>query len=219
MSTNPPHRDRQFFIARGVFGLAGAILISLVAWIALRAGGSSASAADTPLLVQPSTGLRAAESTVVPSATGTAPVSSGPAVAATSPSASPSPSRTSASPKPSKTSASPKPSVTRTTTPPVSRDLSLSCGINAWNGGFVANATVTNNGSQAHSFRVTFTFSGSVRVLNNPWNSRATSTSGQTITLVGSSALAPHSNVMVGFSGSADDPRRLRVGCSVAVTG
>jgi hypothetical protein len=215
-------RDRQFLIARGVFGLAGAILVALVVFVVVKAGGSSAPAsAGGPVLVQPSADLQAAESTVAP------PTSEPPSPSLpTSPSASvststsPSPSKSSASPKPSKSSRSPKPSTSRTTTPPASISLAATCSINSWGTGFIAGAEVTNKGSQARNFTVTLAFSTSVKITGGPWNARAATASGTKIVIASNAALGGGGgNTRIGFQGektgrSSDDVKLT--GCSVA---
>ncbi|GIF12557.1 cellulose binding domain-containing protein [Actinoplanes teichomyceticus] len=227
------HRDRQFFIARSVFGLIGAVLVGLVGWIAVRAGGP-ASADDTPVIVQPSADLRAVESTVaplltasavaagspVPSASPSAPVSSSAspsASASTSASVSPTPSRSSASPTPSTTSKSATPSPSRTSpAPTASNDLSATYATTAsWGDGFIATVKVVNNGSQAHDFTVTVSYPSGVGLnLRGAWNGSA-SASGNTVTIRGNS-LAAGQSVTVGFQAGKATRERIRAtGCAV----
>jgi hypothetical protein len=214
------HRDRQFFIARSVFGLAAAVLVSLVVWIAVRAGGPAA-ADEQPVIVQPSAGLRAAESTTVPplaespvattspspsrsrSASPSASVSPS---ASSSPSASPSSSRSSPRPKPSRTSAS----------PPAPQDLSATYASNtSWDSGFIATVQITNSGSQAHEFTVTLTFpAGSGVSVRGAWNATA-GVSGNQVTLHGNSVAAGRT-VTVGFQGGKTTRDKIKpTGCSV----
>ncbi|WIM97398.1 cellulose binding domain-containing protein [Actinoplanes oblitus] len=217
------HRDRQFFIARSVFGLAAAFLVGLVVWIAVRAGGP-AEADDTPVIVQPSADLRAAEST-------TAPLLSAPPSAATparhaspsasvSPSVSPSasaspsasPSKSSASPSPSK---SPKPSPSKTTvSPPAPQDLSATYStVSSWDRAFVASVQITNRGSQAHDLSLTLTYPAGVS-LGGTWNARGSS-SGSTITLGGVS-VPPGRTITVGFQSSKTTTSKITpTGCTV----
>ncbi|MCW2136536.1 cellulose binding domain-containing protein [Actinoplanes cyaneus] len=228
MSANSKHRDRQFFIARGVFGLAGAILVALVVFIAVRAGGT-ASAGESPTIVQPSADLQAAESTTVPLPPESAPGTTAPSVSPSAPaSASPSPSKSvsaspsksSVSPKPSKSSASPKPSVTKTTPPPPPVDeLSANCSTNSWNNGFITTVRVTNKGSQAHRFTVTVSYSSSAKVVSGPWsNARTTNGNGGALSFEGNAPLAAGSSTMFGFQGSGTNNVK-QSGCSVAVVG
>ncbi|BCY05856.1 cellulose binding domain-containing protein [Actinoplanes sp. L3-i22] len=224
MSSQSKHRDRQFFLARGVFGLAAAILVGLVVFIAVRAGGS-ASAADDAVMVQPSADLRAVESTVVP-ATGTTPPASpsAPVASSASPSASvsASPSKSSSSPKPSKSSSSPKPSVTKTTKAPVVVKLTVGCSTNKWNGGFVSSVTVQNTGSQPQNYDVTVTYSENVRLVSGPWsNAHAAGGSGTRLTFRGNSAVAPGGSTTFMFQGGPSDSHsQARVdqkGCTVGL--
>ncbi|WP_436523421.1 cellulose binding domain-containing protein [Actinoplanes sp. HUAS TT8] len=234
MSAQSKHRDRQFFLARGVFGLAAAILVGLVVFIAVRAGGD-ASASENPVIVQPSANLQAAESTTAPLPSETTPapdVSSAPispsASASKSPSSSPSasasssptPSKSSSSPKPSKTSSSPKPSKT---TPPVVNDLSATCSVSSWGRSFLVNVKVTNRGSQAHNFEVTVSFPDSAKVTGlqgNPWNAQATSVSSSRVVLRGSAAVGGGGTANPGFIGNKkSDGDFSPTGCSVAVVG
>ncbi|MFI1990033.1 cellulose binding domain-containing protein [Actinoplanes sp. NPDC020271] len=225
MSAPSKHRDRQFFLARGVFGLAALILVGLVVFIAVRSGGS-ASADENPVIVQPSADLQAAESTTVPLEASSAPGAVVPSVApsaSASASVSPTPSKpasagpskSSASPKPSKTSASPKPSASKSPEPPASVDLSVNCKTTSWNGGFITSVTVRNNGDQSHNFQVTIKYSANVRITSGPWNSSAVNSSGTQIGLRGNRPVDAHGAVMIGFQG---DGSGSQGGCSVAVT-
>lgn len=226
MSAPSKHRDRQFFLARGVFGLAAIILVGLVVFIAVRAGGD-ASASETPVIVQPSANLQAAESTTVPLESASTPATAASSVspsasASTSPSASasasPTPSKSSASPKPSKTSSSPKPS--KTTTPPAVNDLSVSCSATAWGKAFITNVKVTNHGSAAHNFVVTVSFPSSAGVTSlqgNPWNAQPSSVSNNQVVLKGNGPVAGGGSVSPGFIANKNTGGDIKLaGCSVA---
>ncbi|KUL36738.1 cellulose binding domain-containing protein [Actinoplanes awajinensis] len=222
------HRDRQFFIARSVFGLAAAFLVGLVMWIAIRAGGP-ASADENPVMVQPSAGLRAAESTTLPLVTGppsavaspSSSVSVSPSASpSTSPSASAAASATpskSASPTPSKTSKSASPTPARTSPSPAApKDLSATYGTSAsWADGFIATVKVTNTGTTAHDFTVTLSYpSGAGVSVRGAWNGSA-SGSGNQITLRGNS-LAPGRSITVGFQASKGAKDQVKPsGCTV----
>ncbi|GIF07126.1 cellulose binding domain-containing protein [Actinoplanes siamensis] len=223
-TTKSKHRDRQFFIARGVFGLAGAILVALVVFIAVHAGGGAEPSRDA-VLVQPSADLRAAAESsalpLVPESTTASVPASVPGSPSASPSASASasatPSKTSASPKPSKTSASPKPSVTKTTTAPAAKDLDVTYSTSAnWNNGFIAALKVTNSGSQPHDFSITLSYpSGSGLAIRGAWNASA-SVNGNQIVVRGRSPLAGNSSITVGFQSDKRTNRQLRpTGCTV----
>ncbi|GAA4598101.1 hypothetical protein BJY16_002587 [Actinoplanes octamycinicus] len=211
------HRDRQFFIARSVLGLAAAVLVGLVGFIAVRAGGP-AEADDTPVIVQPSANLRAAESTTAPRLSGS-PVAtatpSRPVSPSASASSSASPSKSSASPAPSKTSKSPKPSPSRTTVPPPApQDLSVTYStVSSWDRAFVASLQITNKGTQAHEATITLTYPSPVSI-GGTWNARGTS-SGNTITLSGIQ-VGPGRSITVGFqSGKGTADRIKPTGCTV----
>lgn len=229
MSIKSKHRDRQFFIARGVFGLAALILIALVVFIAVRAG-DTASADETVVMVQPSADLRAAESTIVPLPAKSEPASSAPPVspsasasasASSSPSASATPSKSSSSPKPSKSSSSPKPSVTKTTTPPPSVVLAVSCSTNSWGSGFITNVTVNNRGTKAGNYSVSVGYSPNAKIVSGPWsNARATTSSGGQLVFKGNESIAAGGSATFAFQGGRVDRQGADVrqtGCSVAV--
>jgi hypothetical protein len=217
------HRDRQFFIARSVFGLSAAILVALVGWIAVRAGGP-AEAGDQPVLLQPSADLRAAESTTAPLLSAS-PVTTGSPTASRSASPSPSasasasatPSKSSASPSPSKTSKSPKPSPSRTSSPPPPpNDLNATYATgSSWDSGFIATVQIANTGSQARDFTVTLTYpSGSGVSVRGTWNVSA-SVSGNQVTLHGNSVAAGRT-VTVGFQGGKTTRDKIApTGCAV----
>ncbi len=222
MSANSKHRDRQFYLARGVFGLAALILIGLVAWVAVRAGGPAA-AGETPVLVQPSADLQAVESTVVPlPAKSDSPSPSPSASPSASASASATPSKSSASPKPSKSSSSPKPSASRTTTPPPAIELAATCSTNSWGGGFITTVKVTNKSTKASNFSVSVSYSAGAKVVSGPWsNAKATTTSGSQLRFKGNSALNGGATTTFAFQGENSDRNNRgninQTGCSVAV--
>ncbi|MBB4748739.1 cellulose binding domain-containing protein [Actinoplanes lobatus] len=206
------HAARQFILARSVLGLAAAVLLALVGWIAFRSGGSAEP--GDPLLVLPTADLQAAEGSLPATspATESSPVSSAspsPSVsrsASASPSVSvsvsPSPSRsasTSAKPSPSKSTGRPSPSPSRTSSSPAAADLSVTYSTSAsWRDGFIAALRVTNNGTSARDWTITLSYpSGSGLELRGAWNATA-SLSGNTVTLSGKS-LAGGSSVSVGF--------------------
>ncbi|MBW6432414.1 cellulose-binding domain-containing protein [Actinoplanes hulinensis] len=212
------HAARQFILARSVLGLAAAVLLALVGWIAFRSGGS-ADPGD-PLLVLPTADLQAAEGSLPASSpvTESSPVSTAPSPspsvsrsASASPSASaslsPSPSRsaaTSAKPSPSKSTGRPSPSPSRTSSSPAAADLSVTYSTSAsWRDGFIAALRVTNNGTSARDWTVTLSYpSGSGIELRGAWNATA-GISGNTVTLRGKS-LAGGSSVSVGFQAEKD---------------
>ncbi|WP_204296214.1 cellulose binding domain-containing protein [Actinoplanes campanulatus] len=214
------HAARQFILARSVLGLAAAVLLALVGWIAFRSGGSAEP--GDPLLVLPTADLQAVEGSLPASspATESSPVSSAPSPspspsvsrsASASPSASaslsPSPSRspsTSAKPSPSKSTGRPSPSPSRTSSSPAAADLSVTYSTSAsWRDGFIAALRVTNNGTSARDWTVTLSYpSGSGIELRGAWNATA-SISGNTVTLRGKS-LAGGSSVSVGFQAEKD---------------
>ncbi|MEV6346930.1 cellulose binding domain-containing protein [Actinoplanes sp. NPDC051851] len=230
MSKHVP--DRQYIIARGILGGAAAILVALVAWVAIQAGGP-AEAGEGPTLIEPSADLQAQEATAVPlfsavpsaspspsasasaTATATATVATTTAPASKTATASPTPKKTSSSPVPEKTSKKPtKPAASPTTQAPA--DLSVSYSNSAsWRDGFIASLGVTNNGSEAHDFTITLTYpSGSGISLRGSWNA-SVSASGNTVTLHGNS-LAAGRSVTVGFqSGKSTNNEVKPTGCTV----
>jgi cytoskeletal protein RodZ len=184
------HRDRQFFIARSVFGLAVAVLIGLVMWIAVPADPAWPSASASPSV-------------------STSPSPSVPA--------SPAPSKSSASPTPSKTSKSPKPTPSRTSSSPAApNDLSANYFTSSsWGDGFIAMVQVTNNGSAAHDFTVTLNYPGGAGLsVRSSWNGSATA-SGNQITVRGNS-LAAGSTITVGFQAGKRTRDQVKpTGCTV----
>ncbi|HWS31516.1 MAG TPA: cellulose binding domain-containing protein [Actinoplanes sp.] len=216
-------------VSRAVFGSAAAILLGLVGWIAVRAGGGEAGPDGKPLMVLPTGVVQAAaegslpplppvESEVVsPSAS---------ASASRSPSAAPSASRTpsasasaSANPTPSKSTI--KPSVgtspSRTVSPTPTVDvLSASYGTSAsWRDGFIAGVRITNNGGEAREWTVTLTYPSSADVeVRGGWNA-SVSRSGDTITLRGRS-LAAGQSISAGFQAEKRTNDAVKpVSCSV----
>ncbi|MEU4424359.1 cellulose binding domain-containing protein [Actinoplanes sp. NPDC024001] len=227
----PKHSARQFTTARLVLGLGAAILVVLVGWIAVRAGGPAV-ADDAPVIVQPSapapaeTDLQAVESplpeatSVTPSPSSASPSPSRSSSASASPSASPSPS---ASRKPKK-SKSPQPSVSvpAPTSPSPSRTSATPAGLQAtyatgssWRDGFTAGVRVVNKGSVAQSFTVTITYaSGTDLEIRGDWNAEV-SAGGNQVTIRGGS-LAPGSSITAGFQAAKDDDDSSRAtGCTV----
>jgi hypothetical protein len=202
------HASRQFILARLVLGSAAAVLLALVAWIAVVAGGSGDS--GKPLLVQPSAALQAAGESlpaaepstesvsVPPSLTPSASVSSSPSPSASasvssSPSARPKPSRS-----PSRTpGTSPSPS-------PAANTLAVTYSTSAvWRDGFIAAVKVVNNGPAAREWTVTLTYPSKADVeVRGGWNATV-SASGGTVTIRGSS-LAGGASITAGFQGSKD---------------
>jgi hypothetical protein len=232
----PKHSARQFTPARLVLGSAAAILVALVGWVAVRAGGPAV--ADEPVIVQPSAlggaDLQAAEGSLPPvieaapapgpspsgspSASPSASPSTSPSVSASaSPSAaSPSAASPSASGKPKK-SASPKPSASRLPSPsPSAGGLQVTYTTGAsWRDGFIGNVRVVNNGPTARDFTVTITFaSGSDLRIRSDWNVAA-GVDGNRVTLRGGS-LAPGASVSAGFQAAKDDDDSSKAsGCTV----
>jgi hypothetical protein len=206
------HASRQFILARLVLGSAAAVLVALVVWIAVVAGGSGGS--GTPLLVQPSAALQAAgeslpavepsteAATVTPSPTPSASLSS-----SASSSSSPSPSASvsssaSAKPKPSK---SPSRAPAKSPSPsPAASTLAVTYSTSAaWRDGFIAAVRVVNNGSAAQEWTVTLTYPSSADVeVRGGWNA-SVSAGGGTVTIRGNS-LAPGASITAGFQGSKD---------------
>jgi hypothetical protein len=215
------HASRQFILARLVLGSAAAVLVALVVWIAVVAGGSGSS--GTPLLVQPSAALQAAGASLPAAEPSTEAVSVPPSPtpsASASSSASPSPSASksaspsasaSAKPKPSKTpSRTPSASLSPTTTMAVSYSTSA-----AWRDGFIAAVKVVNNGSAAREWSVTLTYPSNADVeVRGGWNA-SVSASGGTVTLRGNS-LAPGASITAGFQGSKDVSDAVKpISCAV----
>lgn len=226
------HAERQFIIARTVFGSAAALLLALVGWVAFRSGGGPDGGSGDPLLIQPTTTLQAVGDTLPTSAAPpvesarvspsiSAPASSSPTPSAsTSSSASPSPSKSSASPTPSKTTGRPSPSVaaspSRTTAAPAVDTLAVTYSTSAsWRDGFIAAVKVVNNGTTARDWTVTLSYPGSADIdVRGAWNA-SVDHSGDTVTLRGRS-LAPGSSVTAGFQASKDTDDLVRpVSCAL----
>jgi hypothetical protein len=221
------HAIRQFILARLVLGSAATILLALVVWVAVVAGGSGGS--GDPLLVQPTADLQAAagslpaaapsaeSATVTPSVTPSAgaagsasPSPSAPASASASPSVKPRPSK-SASRTPS---ASPSRAASPTPTPDVFA-ATYSTSAN-WRDGFIAAVRIVNNGSTARDWSVTLTYPSSAGIeVRGAWNATA-GVSGNTVTLRGKS-LAGGGSITVGFQGTKDIGDAVKpVTCSVS---
>ncbi|GAA4924189.1 cellulose binding domain-containing protein [Actinoplanes utahensis] len=207
------HAERQFIIARTVFGSAAALLLGLVGWVAIRSGGGPEDGSGQPLLVQPTTTLQAAEG-VLP-AVAAPPVESFRVTPSASSSPTPSPSKSSPSPSPSKSSPTPsqstgKPSLSvssspsRTSPSPVAEPLAVTYSTSAsWRDGFIAAVRVVNNGTSARDWTVTVTYPGSADIdVRGTWNA-AVSRSGDTVTLRGKS-LAAGASVTAGFQAAKD---------------
>ncbi|WP_433793554.1 cellulose binding domain-containing protein [Actinoplanes sp. CA-252034] len=201
------HAIRQFILARLVLGSAAAVLVALVVWVAVVAGGSGST--GEPLMVQPTADLQAAQGSLpaVAPSTESVPVApsldpSAPGSASPSPSASRSPSA-SAKPKPSKSvSRTPSASPSRSSPSPAPDVFTASYATSAtWREGFIAAVSVVNNSATAREWSVTLTYPSSADVeVRGGWNATV-STSGDTITLRGRS-LAPGASITAGFQGS-----------------
>ncbi|WP_045743272.1 cellulose binding domain-containing protein [Actinoplanes rectilineatus] len=221
------HATRRFILARIVFGSGAAVLLALVGWVAIRAGGP-AKADDEPLLVQPSVVAEAQAAALTPPApvpaspTVSASVSVSPSVSASatpsktsaSPSGSATPSATSASAKPSKTTAAASPTPSKTTVAPAD-DLSVSYSNSAsWRDGFIASIKVTNTGA-AKDFTINLSYpsDAGVRVRGGGWNVSVSGDDGR-VTLTGS--VNAGATVNVGFQASKDSRNTVKPSaCSV----
>ncbi|MFC4070719.1 cellulose binding domain-containing protein [Actinoplanes subglobosus] len=199
------HATRQFILARLVLGSAAAVLLALVVWVAVVAGGSGSN--GDPLMVQPTAALQAAGGSLPAAAPSTESVSVPPSVSVSaSPSPTPSASRSpsaSAKPKPSKSaSRTPSASPSRTTPPPAPDVFAVSYATSAtWRDGFIAAVSVVNNGGTARDWSVTLTYPSSAGVeVRGGWNATVTM-SGDTVTLRGR-GLAAGASVTAGFQGS-----------------
>lgn len=222
----PKHIAREFHTARLVLSLAATILVILVGWVAVRAGGPAA--ADQPVIVQPSApggDLQALEGPLppvteaapapdlLPSASPSASLSLSP-----SPSLSPSGSASrSASRKPKKSS-SPKPS----TTPPAPSASPSAGGLQVtYSAGasrrdsFIAGLRIVNNGPVARDFTITITYpSGTDLRIRGDWNATA-GASGNRVTVRGGS-LAPGASITAGFQAvKSDNDSGRATGCTV----
>ncbi|GIE79384.1 hypothetical protein Aph02nite_53340 [Actinoplanes philippinensis] len=206
------HATRQFILARLVLGSAAAVLLALVVWVAVVAGGSGGK--GEPLMVQPSAALQAAGGSLpatpstesVPAGPSVTPSGSGSASPSASASASRSPSASpsaSGKPKPSKSvSRTPSASPSRSTAPPPPDVFSASYATSAtWRDGFIAAVTVVNKSGAAADWSVTLTYpSGAGVVARGAWNATVSS-SGDTITLRGRS-LPAGASITAGFQGA-----------------
>lgn len=221
------HSPRHVLVSRAVFGSAAALLLGLVGWIAVRAGGGEAATDGTPLMVLPSGVVQAAAEGSLPPLPPVESAVASPSVsvsASSSPSVSPSVSRTasasaSADPKPSKSTSKPRVSTSpsRTVSPTPTADvLSATYGTGAsWRDGFIAGIQVTNNGGEARDWTVTVTYPSSADVeLRGGWNA-GVSISGDTVTLRGRS-LAPGQSISAGFqAGKRSSDAVKPVSCSI----
>jgi hypothetical protein len=209
------HASRQFILARLVLGSAAAVLLALVVWIAVVAGGSGDS--GQPLLVQPGAALQAGGESLpaepsTEAASATPPLTPSASVSSSA-SSSPSPSSSasaSASGSPS-ASTKPKPSKSPSRTPsrspspsPAANTLAVTYSTSAaWRDGFIAAVKVVNNGSTAREWTVTLTYPSNADVeVRGGWNA-SVSSSGNTVTLRGNS-LAAGASITAGFQGTKD---------------
>jgi hypothetical protein len=212
----PKHSARQFTTARLILGFAAAVLVALVGWVAVRAGGPAA--ADEPVIVQPPA-RQAVESAVAASVTSAPSVAASPspspsASLSRSPSPSPSPSRKK-SPSPSKSSKVPtSPSPSPSPSPAGSLQVTYATG-SAWRDGFTAGVRVVNNGSAARDFTVTISYaSGTDLRIRGDWNA-SVSADGNRVTVRGG-PLAPGASVTAGFQVTkGDDDSAKASGCTV----
>jgi serine/threonine protein kinase len=99
----------------------------------------------------------------------------------------------------------PAPTATATPPPVVSSGCSVSYSLSSqWNGGFIANLTITNTGSAAlKGWNLTFAFAGNQQITSS-WNGKF-SQSGESITISNAdfnSTLASGSSVSPGFQGT-----------------
>jgi hypothetical protein len=230
LSKQPAH---QFTPAHLVLGFAATVLVVLVSWAAVRAGGPVGPDA-APVMVQPPGLSPAAVVSATPSfsvaaspsptasfvepaypeVTVTVAGTSSPSVAASSsPSRKP---RKSKSPKPS-VSASPSPARTSPSPSPApANDLDATYTTSSsWRDGFIGNVQVVNKGSVARDFTVTISYSsGTSLSIRGAWNGAA-SAAGSTVTLRGGQ-LAPGASITAGFQaakGPWDSSRAT--GCTV----
>lgn len=220
------HAIRQFILARLVLGSAAAVLVALVIWVAVVAGGSGSD--GEPLMVQPTANLQAAQGSLPATAPSTESATVTPSVApSTSASASASPSTSASSspsvsasgkPKPSKSvSRTPSASPSRSASPSPTPDVftaTYSTSAN-WREGFIAAIRIVNNDASTRDWSVTITYPSSADVeVRGAWNATV-SVSGDTVTLRGKS-LAGGQSITAGFQGAKSVADAVRpVGCSV----
>lgn len=222
------HAPRQFILARLIFGSAAAVLLALVVWIAVRAGGGDEDPDGKPLLVLP-TGVvqAAAEGSLPPSVpplesaavSPSASASKSPSASASA-SSSPSPSvSASASPRPSKSTIKPTggTSPSRTASPtPTADTFAVTYSTSAtWRDGFIAALRVSNKGPAAREWSVTLTYPAGADIdVRGAWNA-SVSSSGDTVTLRGNS-LAAGQSISVGFQAEKETRDSVKpVSCSV----
>jgi hypothetical protein len=220
------HAIRQFILARLVLGSAAAVLVALVIWVAVVAGGSGSK--GEPLMVQPTADLQAAAGSLPATAPSTESGAVTPSLtppASASGSASPSPSTSvrasvsaSASAKPSKSvSRTPSASPSRAASPTPTRDVfTVTYSTSAtWRDGFIAAVRIVNNDTTARDWSVTLTYPSNADVeVRGAWNATA-GVSGNTVTLRGGS-LAGGSTITAGFQGTKDIGDAVKpVTCSV----
>lgn len=219
-------------VSRAIFGSAAALLLGLVGWVAVRAGGGETNPGGQPLMVLPTGVVPAAAQGSLPPLP---PVESDPVTPSVSvsvsrtPSVSPSASRSPsasasasapASVKPSKSAIKPSagtsPSRTPSPTPTVDTMAATYSTSASWRDGFITAIRVVNSGPAARDFTITLTYPSRAGVeVRGAWNATATR-NGDTITLRGNS-LAAGGSINVGFQASKQSRDSVRPsGCSVS---
>ncbi|GAA1602830.1 cellulose binding domain-containing protein [Actinoplanes couchii] len=209
------HAPRHVLLSRVIFGSASAILLGLVGWVAVRAGGGDAEPDGKPLMVLPTGVVQAAAEGSLPPLPPTESDQVSPSVsvsarASRSPSPSVPASRTpsvpasaspSASVKPSKSTSKPSAgtSPSRTVAPPPADTIAATYSTSAsWRDGFITAIRVVNTGTAARDFTITLTYPSSADVeVRGAWNASA-SGNGGTVTLRGGT-LPAGGSINVGF--------------------
>ena len=222
----PKHAINHVTPARLVLGSAAAVLVILVIWVAVRAGGPARAGAE-PTIIAPSARTTTLESiqeplpsiavslSAAPSASASASGSPSPSPSASgSPSPSPSPS---AAASPSRAS-SPSPSRTRSAAPSPSPATVLTAGYlsgDSWRDGFTAGVRIVNQSDTEQKFTVTLTFPSSAGVqLQSAWSADGSSSGGQ-VTLRGS--VNGGQSTMIGFlARKASSDRVSPVTCTIS---
>lgn len=196
-------------------GGATVLLILLVSWVAVRAGGPVQPSGRVPLLVQPTMPLAGAEPVVIPWGTMPPPVfpSAAPPAAAV-PGTSPAAPRAKAV-KPRKSSskspATTKPKPRRTTSPPAPAAASTArYTVGAtWDQGFIGSVEVANRTGTARTWTVRLSYDPSAGVrLGNTWNAQLTRQDGAFVLTGG--PLAPGTSVTLGFEASKQVRGRIQ---------
>ena len=185
--------------ARVVLGVAAAILVGLVCWVAVRAVGPAQAAHGPTVVVPPS-----------PQAGAVTPLG------VNVPTSPPVLSATPASARPNATTSSPAPSKTSFASPSSRRAFSATVTLGAtWDSGYIAVVRVVNTGSRSLAWTVTVTHSGLEDLqLRGAWNATGRQ-SGTSVVLTGA-PLAPGATIDAGYQivkRGRGDPRPS--GCSI----